>query len=175
MLSPKYFFLLSAVIALSHGQCDTGSYVNKLHTWNKGYVAKLYLDQSWLANPTTDWTLELTFKNEVKEFKIWDADIINPVTTNNYVIDVSTVKVMNKCWNPILYQCQYLEIQFMVRFPDDVSDESSMDYDILSTSEVVTYNDMTTGTRTYCAPMAGQPVTPAGPAGPSPTTPATTV
>merc|ERR1711887_157398 len=145
------------------GQCDGGAYVYKSHTWNKGYVAKLYLDQSWLAQQTSDWKLSLTFANQVAEFKVWDADIINPTTKNNYVMEVSSVEIMNKCYNPILYSCQYLELSFMVRFPEGVSDEMSTDYDIIAVTQDITYNDGATGSNTYCMPLAGQPTTPATP------------
>jgi len=144
--------------------CNSGVYINKVTSWNKGYVAKLYLDQSWLSNPTTDWTLDIAFKNTIKEFKVWDADIVDPSTSNNYVMNVNRVKVVNKCWNPILYQCQYLEIQFLVRFPDGVDAEGTTDYDPISIQEEVTYNDGTDGLITYCAPSLGPPTTPAGPA-----------
>ena len=36
----------------------------------QGYVAKLYLDQSWLAQETADWKVAITFANEVHEFKV---------------------------------------------------------------------------------------------------------
>ena len=36
----------------------------------QGYVAKLYLDQSWLAQETSDWKVAITFANEVYEFKV---------------------------------------------------------------------------------------------------------
>ena len=36
----------------------------------KGYVGKLYLDQSWLTDPTADWKLDITFKSQVAEFKV---------------------------------------------------------------------------------------------------------
>jgi len=159
MLIPLGIILL--VSKETFGQCDPGSYVHKSHTWNKGYVGKLYLDQSWLAQQTSDWKLEITFANIVAEFKIWDADIINPPTSQNYVKDVGLVEIMNKCYNPILYSCQYLELSFMVRYPEGVSDETSTDYDIIVVTESVTYNDGALGIKTYCAPMAGQPTTPA--------------
>ena len=89
------------------------------------------------------------------EFKIWDADIINPQTSQNYVKNVTDVDIMNKCYNPILYSCQYLELSFMVRYPEGVSDETSTDYDIIVVTESVTYNDGAPGIITYCAPMSG--------------------
>ena len=74
--------------------------------------------------------------------KVWDADIINPnpVNGNKYVNNVTSVevksynlkpalenveqsfiklfpsKVLSKCYNPVLYPCQYLELLFMVRW-----------------------------------------------------------
>merc|ERR1712106_333052 len=160
-LLPLALFLLTLQEAAA--QCDAGAYVYKSHTWNKGYVAKLYLDQSWMAQQTSDWKLAITFANEVNEFKVWDADIITPDTKNNYVASVTSVSIMNKCYNPILYSCQFLELSFMVRYPEGVSDELSTDYDIIAVTEDVTYNDGATGSVTYCPPMAGQPTTPAAP------------
>jgi len=140
--------------------CNSGIYVQKTHPWNKGYVAKLYLDQSWLTYPTSDWMLNITFKNEVDEFKVWDADIINPMTSKDYVYNVTMVDVINKCWNPILYPCQYLELPFLVRFKE--TSVTTTDYDVTAVSETVTYNDETTGTEIYCTPMEGQPTAKAG-------------
>merc|ERR1711910_35363 len=131
--------VLLLAIQDSSAQCDSAAYVYKSHKWNKGYVAKLYLDQSWLSEQTSDWKLSLTFANQVAEFKVWDADIINPTTKNNYVMEVSSVEVMNKCYNPILYSCQFLELSFLVRYPDGVSDEMSTDYDIVAVTEDITY------------------------------------
>ena len=53
--------------------------------------------------------------SEVAEFKVWDADIVNPATTSNNVSDVTNVGIVNKCYNSIIYPCQYLEITFLVR------------------------------------------------------------
>ena len=36
----------------------------------KGYIGKLNLDQSWLSKPTSDWSLDLGFCNQVDEFKV---------------------------------------------------------------------------------------------------------
>ncbi|XP_023342539.1 uncharacterized protein LOC111712214 [Eurytemora carolleeae] len=138
-------------------QCNAGIYVQKTHIWSKGYVGKLYLDQAWLENPTEDWKLSITFKSEVLEFKVWDADIVNPATANNYVNNVTSVDIVNKCWNPILYSCQYLELPFLVRYPDWVNDIASSNYDIASLSESVTYALSATGSETYCLPISGQP------------------
>merc|ERR1719283_214766 len=104
MLSLIPLGIILLVSKETFGQCDPGSFVHKSHTWNKGYVGKLYLDQSWLAQQTSDWKLAITFANEVAEFKIWD------------------VEIMNKCYHPILSSCQYLELSFMVRYPEGVSD-----------------------------------------------------
>merc|ERR1739838_725490 len=162
-LLPLAFIILCLQEAT--GQCDSGAYVYKSHSWNKGCVAKLYLDQSWLAQQTSDWTLSITFSAQVQEFKVWDADILNltPTNKNNYVLNVANVEIMNKCYNPILYSCQFLELSFMVRYPEGVSDELSTDYDIIVVTEDVTYNDGANGLVTYCPPMAGQPTTPAAP------------
>ena len=42
----------------------------KNHTWSTGYIGKLFLDQSWLLGQTTDWKLNITFCQEVLEFKV---------------------------------------------------------------------------------------------------------
>ena len=81
----------------------------------QGYVGKLYLAQSWLAQQTADWRLDLTFASHLLQFKVWDADILSPATTSNYVSNVTSLSIMNKCYNPILYSCQYLELPFLVR------------------------------------------------------------
>ena len=83
------------------------------------------------------------------------------------------MEVMNKCYNPILYSCQFLELSFLVRYikiiryklfkykinifryPDGVSDEMSTDYDIVAVTEDITYNDGASGSVTYCPPMQG--------------------
>ena len=112
-------------------QCDSGIFINKTHSWSKGYIGKLYLDQAWLAQYTADWKLSITFCNEVKEFKVhdkiintlldillpevWSADIIIPVTNKKYVNNVSSVDISNMCWNYIFYACQNHEISFLVR------------------------------------------------------------
>ena len=80
----------------------------------QGYTGKMYLDQGWLTQQTSDsvfWRLTATFQNEVKEFKasyfvvvffstlfkVWDADIINPNPGygNKYVNNVTSVEVSN--------------------------------------------------------------------------------
>jgi len=91
------FALLGSTLAQS---CDPSIFVEKIHAWNKGYTGKMYLDQGWLTQQTSDsvfWRLTATFQNEVKEFKVWDADIINPnpVTGNKYVNNVTSVEVDN--------------------------------------------------------------------------------
>merc|ERR1711942_36230 len=178
------FFSILSILLLSVFQgtnaqgCDPNIYVDKPHSWNKGYTAKLYLDQSWLTQQTSDWKLNITFKQEVAEFKVWDAVILDPATSNSYVNNVTMTTVMNKCWNPILYPCQYLELSFMVRFPEVCSSgEFSTEYDIVSVTESVTYNDGSSGANEYCGPQDGQPTTPAvgsgtGPQDGQPTTPA---
>ena len=47
--------------------------------------------------------------------KVREADIINLTTKNNYVMEVSSVEVMNRCYHPILYSSQLLELSFLVR------------------------------------------------------------
>ena len=42
----------------------------KNHTWNTGYIGKLFLDQTWLLGQTTDWRLNISFCQEVLEFKV---------------------------------------------------------------------------------------------------------
>jgi len=156
--------LILAIIQGCLGQsCDSSIYVDKIHSWNKGYTGKLYLEQSWLDQQTADWKLAATFAGQLKQFKVWDADIVNPapLAGKNYVANVSSVEIINKCWNQVLYPCQYLELNFMVRFPDSVSDEFSSDFDLSAVTQTVTYNDGSAGSRGYCGPTSGQPTTPA--------------
>ena len=89
--------------------------VEKTHTWEKGFIGKLILDQSWLSKPTEDWLLELGFCSEVEEFKIWSASIVSPPAQGNLVKNVEAVNISNVCWNGILYSCQSYEISFLVR------------------------------------------------------------
>merc|ERR1712038_1062845 len=138
-------------------QCNSGAFVNKHHTWNKGYVGKLHLDQTWLSGPTITWQLNVTMASEVAEFKVWDADIVNPATTSNNVSDVTNVGIVNKCYNSIIYPCQYLEITFLVRFPEGISNETTSDYDISMVREDVSYSDTSDGYVVYCSPTLGQP------------------
>jgi len=159
-------FVFLGTTAAQASSCDSSIYVEKIHSWNKGYTGKMYLDQGWLTQQTSDsvfWRLTATFQNEVKEFKVWDADIINPNPGygNKYVNNVTSVEVLSKCYNPVLYPCQYLELLFMVRFPDSVADEYTTDYDLAAVTEAVTYNDGSSGSRDYCAPNDGAPTTPA--------------
>jgi len=159
-------FLLALLGSTFAQSCDPSIYVEKIHAWNKGYTGKMYLDQGWLTQQTSDsvfWRLTATFQNEVKEFKVWDADIINPspANGNKYVTNVTSVEVLSKCYNPVLYPCQYLELLFMVRFPDSIADEFTTDYDLAAVTEAVTYNDGSSGSRDYCAPSDGAPTTPA--------------
>jgi len=152
-----HFVILTLFLVGVQAQCNPGIYVQKTHAWNKGYVGKLYLDQSWLSDPTADWKLNITFKSEVAEFKVWDADITNPSTRENYVKNVTSVEVMNKCYNPILYSCQYLELPFLVRYPDGVNDVGSENYDIISVSESVTNSMGASSSAIYCMPYTGAP------------------
>ena len=85
----------------------------------QGYVGKLYLGQTWLAGPSTSWSLNITFTAHLEELKVWDADIQAPAlaesTSSATVSNVSSVVVANKCYNSILYPCQYLHLSFLVR------------------------------------------------------------
>merc|ERR1712055_222482 len=164
MGSEKVFrhFYIALVLCLGLTQVARGqsceAYVYKSHTWSHGYVAKLYLDMSWLTSSTMAWSAAITFNNQVKEYKVWDADISG--TSKNYVTDAASVTVTNKCYNPILYSCQFLELSFLVRFPDDISDEDSTDYDISNVDMTVTLSDDSTSTNAYSSVCTGQPTTP---------------
>merc|ERR1712179_811385 len=136
-------------------QCEPGISINTTHSWNKGYIAKLILDQAWLAQYTSDWKLTIIFCNRVQEFKVWSADIVSPPTNTNYVNNVLSVDITNKCWNSILYTCQNMEVVFLVRYPEAVEDEFSNDYNIVTVTETVTYKDGSTGITTYCPVMKG--------------------
>ena len=57
------------------GQCDSSFTMAKNHSWNTGYLGKLYLDQSWLAKHTSMWKLDIKFYNEVSEFKVVYANV----------------------------------------------------------------------------------------------------
>lgn len=152
---PTFWVLLALSlqqVSLTSG-CET--YVYKSHSWNRGYVGKLYVDQNKLMGSTSKWDLDITFDNEVKEFKIWDADIQG--SSKNYKNNVTQLVVQNKCYNPILYSCQFLELSFLVRFPDEVSDERSKDYDIKSLVESVELSDGTLQTINFNTICEGQP------------------
>jgi len=155
MIPPTFWVLLALGLQQVSVSSACEAYVYKSHSWSKGYVAKLYVDQNQLQGTTSKWDLDITFNNEVKEFKIWDADIQG--TTKNYVNNVSQVVVENKCYNPILYSCQFLELSFLVRFPDDVSDESSTDYDIKTLVESVELSDGVLQTNNFNTICEGQP------------------
>merc|ERR1711973_794536 len=160
MLSSKHFLILTALFIKVNSQCNAGIYMMKTHSWNKGYVAKLYLDQSWLNMATSEWKLNLLFNDEVAEFKVWDAEILNPSTSTNYVSNATAVEIMNKCWNPIAHSCQYLDLNFLVRFDETVV--STTNYDLISVVENASYSDGTTGSVTYCAPISDEPPATAG-------------
>ena len=82
----------------------------------QGYVGKLYLNQTWLSGPTTDWQLNITLANQVSEFRVWDADIIDPdAVSSDTASNVNSVSVINKCYYAIIYPCQFLELTFLVR------------------------------------------------------------
>ena len=77
--------------------------VEKTHTWEKGFIGKLILDQSWLSKPTEDWLLELGFCSEVEEFKIWSDNIVSLATQGNML---EAVNISNVYWNGFLYVWQ---------------------------------------------------------------------
>ena len=85
----------------------------------QGYVGKLYLGQTWLTGPSSAWSLNITFAAQLEEFKVWDADIQAPdlgeSISSGTVRNVSSIVVANKCYNSILYPCQYLHLSFLVR------------------------------------------------------------
>ena len=89
--------------------------MEKTHSWNSGYIGKLTLDQTWLTQQSLDWLLNITFCQNVTEFKVWSGDIVFPTTTNQSVFNIKEVLVQNTCWNNILYPCQNLTLTFMVR------------------------------------------------------------
>ena len=78
-------------------------------------MGKLYLDQTWLSGPTDQWDLNITLVGEAEEFKVWDADILSPITNTDTVNNVRSISVINKCYNAIIYPCQFLELTFLVR------------------------------------------------------------
>ena len=92
---------------------------------HQGYVGKLYLDQTWLSAPTEQWDLNISLASQVEEFKIWDADIASSNIATDTVTNVTSVSVINKCYNAIIYPCQYLEVTFLVRWDQAVSNNVS--------------------------------------------------
>ena len=136
----------------------SGFTVEKTHTWEKGYIGKLSLDQSWLTKPTEDWLLQLGFCNEVEEFKVWSADIVSPATDKNLVKNVEAVNISNVCWNGILYSCQTWELSFLVRFPIS-SPSNSAAYDVETVNQHVTLSDGTTTSSTFCPASCSPPTT----------------
>merc|ERR1712087_442518 len=105
IMSVLSLLLISSLISLKlvEAQCDPEVYVFKSHQWNKGYVGKLYLGQTWLSGPTISWSLNITFNTLLEEFKVWDADLLSPVLaesiSSSSVRNVSSVVVANKCYN----------------------------------------------------------------------------
>merc|ERR1711953_134791 len=139
-----FFSLLfsSLTVTISSAQCLGGMTVEKTHTWEKGFIGKLILDQSWLSKPTEDWLLGLGFCSQVEEFKIWSATIVSPASQGNFVKNVEAVNITNVCWNGILYSCQSYEISFLVRFPT-TSSSSTAAYDLETVTEHVPLSDGT--------------------------------
>ena len=78
-------------------------------------MGKLYLDQTWLSGPTDQWDLNITLVGEAGEVKVWDADILSPITNTDTINNVTSISVINKCYNAIIYPCQFLELTFLVR------------------------------------------------------------
>merc|ERR1711953_364925 len=154
--------LISSLISLKlvEAQCDPEVYVFKSHQWNKGYVGKLYLGQTWLSGPSISWSLNLTFTSLLEEFKVWDADIQSPSLAQSIssasVRNVRSVVLANKCYNSILYPCQYLHLSFLVRFGSG-SELTTEDYDISSVLETVDFSDGSSQAMEYCSPIQGQP------------------
>ena len=140
------------------GQCLDGFSVEKTHSWEKGYIGKLVLDQSWLSKPTEDWLLDLGFCNEVEEFKVWSANIVSPATDTNLVKNVEGVNISNVCWNGILYSCQTWELSFLVRFPTS-SPSNTANYDVETVSQHVTLGDGSVSTQTFCPASCSPPTT----------------
>merc|ERR1712232_195476 len=130
----------------------------KTHSWEKGFIGKLTLDQSWLSKPTEDWLLELGFCSEVEEFKIWSASIVSPPAQGNLVKNVEAVNISNVCWNGILYSCQSYEISFLVRFPT-ASASNTAAYDLETVTEHVTLSDGTAASTTFCPGSCSPPTT----------------
>merc|ERR1711879_478154 len=151
--------LISSLISLKlvEGQCDPEVYVFKSHQWNKGYVGKLYLGQTWLTGPSTSWSLNITFTAHLEILKVWDADIQAPalaesISSASTVSNASSVVLANKCYNSILYPCQYLHLSFLVRFPSS-SELTTKDYDISSVLETVDFSDGSSQSQNYCSPI----------------------
>ena len=73
----KFIFQNKPIVHLQKaaGHCDSGFTMEKNHSWNTGYLGKLYLDQSWLAKHTSMWKLDITFCNEVSQFKVYYFEI----------------------------------------------------------------------------------------------------
>ena len=82
-------------------------------------MGKLYLGQTWLSGPSASWSLNISFSGQLEEFKVWDADLQAPDLADSIsparVSNVSSVVVADKCYNSILYPCQYLHLSFLVR------------------------------------------------------------
>ena len=81
---------------------------------SQGYVGKLYLDQTWLSAPTEQWDLNITLASQVEEFRVWDADIASSNIATDTVTNVSSVSLINKCYNAVIYPCQYLEERILI-------------------------------------------------------------
>ena len=85
----------------------------------------MYLDQTWLSAPTEQWDLNISLASQVEEFKIWDAEIASSNIATDTVTNVTSVSVINKCYNAVIYQCQYLEVTFLVRWDQAESNNVS--------------------------------------------------
>ena len=72
MLSLLLLQFLLAYVS-TNGVCDLEFSLNQTHTWSKGYLATLCLDQEWLTQYTNHWMLSIHFCSEVDEFKVGQA------------------------------------------------------------------------------------------------------
>ena len=51
---------------------------------------------------------------QVEEFRVWDADIASSNVATDTVTNVSSVSLINKCYNAVIYPCQYLEERILI-------------------------------------------------------------
>merc|ERR1711874_426693 len=156
----KLFLLLlifsTISLELVECQCEPELYFSKSHNWNKGYVGKLYLGHNWLSGPSVGWSVNITFNSVVEQLRVWDADIVSPAPGEGAQLsNVSNVVIAYRCYNSILYPCQYLHLSFLVRFAE-VSEVTTSKYDISSVHETADLSDLLQSVQ-YCPPIPGQP------------------